>query len=549
MTFDSERKRLEMCCGVYGTNSNGAAAKLGERRRRQSSTSSDHSVAGGSRRRRRTESNSEPQSPPAPSQSSPQSSIWTNDRQTKKCNVFIVFASGALFSIVAFALLNLIPTPQHPRPANGRALFASNPRHLPAGSMLRLADETRVMEPYLPVRRNALPNPGQERTAVPSSDSVTNEQEALGSLKMALEMKLAGKDDKALRLFQHALALSPRHPEILTKYGEFLEHNQQDVVSADQYYTQALTVNPYYSEALANRERTAQIVEQMDAKRFEQLDRKRDALSAVHLSNMALKRAEKEAYIQHIYHSVGIEGNTMSLAQTRSVLETRMAVDGKSIDEHNEILGLDAALKYINATLVNKNDYITLKDILEIHRRVLGHVDPIEGGEFRRTQVYVGGHIPPGPGDLAILMGRFENWLNSEQVFLMHPVKYAAMAHYKLVHIHPFSDGNGRTSRLLMNTLLMRAGYPPVIIQKQHRHKYYDFLQLANEGDIRPFVRFIADCTERTLDLYLWATSELAHPVPLLAQDSMDEGMPLINSFDGSEGGSGAGDTIRIGVI
>uniref|UniRef100_A0A2M4BJ19 Protein adenylyltransferase Fic n=1 Tax=Anopheles marajoara TaxID=58244 RepID=A0A2M4BJ19_9DIPT len=555
MTFDSERKkRLEMCCGVYGTNSNnGATAKLGERRRRQSSTSSDHSVAAGSRRRTRTESQSEPQPPSAPaSQSSAQPSLWWNDRQTKKCNVFIIFASGALFSMVAFALLSFIPTPQHPptnRPANGRALFASNPRHLPAGSMLRLADETRVMEPYLPVRKQSLPHPDQERTATPSSDSVTNEQEALGSLKMALEMKLSGKDDKALRLFQHALALSPRHPEILTKYGEFLEHNQQDVVSADQYYTQALTVNPYYSEALANRERTAQIVEQMDAKRFEQLDRKRDALSAVHLSNMALKRAEKEAYIQHIYHSVGIEGNTMSLAQTRSVLETRMAVDGKSIDEHNEILGLDAALKYINATLVNKNDYITLKDILEIHRRVLGHVDPIEGGEFRRTQVYVGGHIPPGPGDLAILMGRFENWLNSEQVFLMHPVKYAAMAHYKLVHIHPFSDGNGRTSRLLMNTLLMRAGYPPVIIQKQHRHKYYDFLQLANEGDIRPFVRFIADCTERTLDLYLWATSELSHPVPLLAQDSMDEGMPLINSFDGSEGGSGAGDTIRIGVI
>uniref|UniRef100_A0A2M3Z6Q4 Protein adenylyltransferase Fic n=1 Tax=Anopheles braziliensis TaxID=58242 RepID=A0A2M3Z6Q4_9DIPT len=566
MTFDSERKkRLEMCCGVYGTNSNNgaAAAKLGERRRRQSSTSSDHSVAGGSRRRTRTESNGEPPQslPPPPSQCSAPSTLWSDDRtQTKKCNVFIIFASGALFSMVAFALLSLIPTPQHPastnpRPAaaNGRALFASNPRHLPAGSMLRLADETRVMEPYLPVRKPSLPIPEhQERSSVPSSDSVTNEQEALGSLKMALEMKLSGKDDKALRLFQHALALSPRHPEILTKYGEFLEHNRQDVVSADQYYTQALTVNPYYSEALANRERTAQIVEQMDAKRFEQLDRKRDALSAVHLSNMALKRAEKEAYIQHIYHSVGIEGNTMSLAQTRSVLETRMAVDGKSIDEHNEILGLDAALKYINATLVNKNDYITLKDILEIHRRVLGHVDPIEGGEFRRTQVYVGGHIPPGPGDLAILMGRFENWLNSEQVFLMHPVKYAAMAHYKLVHIHPFSDGNGRTSRLLMNTLLMRAGYPPVIIQKQHRHKYYDFLQLANEGDIRPFVRFIADCTERTLDLYLWATSELSPPVPLLAQDSMDsmEGMPLINSFDGSEGaGSGAGDTIRIGVI
>lgn len=106
---------------------------------------------------------------------------------------------------------------------------------------------------------------------------------------------------------------------------------------------------------------------------------------------------------------------------------------------------------------------------MEIHRRVLGHVDPVEGGEFRTTQVYVGGHVPPAPNDLYILMQQFERWLNSETALTMHPIRYAALAHYKLVHIHPFTDGNGRTSRLLMNTILMRAGYPPVIIPKQMR--------------------------------------------------------------------------------
>ncbi|XP_058819573.1 protein adenylyltransferase Fic [Topomyia yanbarensis] len=458
---------------------------------------------------------------------------------------FVIFVSGSLVSGMMFALLNYNP--------NYRSLPArAAPHHLPDGRFLQIADEAKVLEPYLSAVK--LPG-GFDSTSGGkynrNEQHDTNEQEALSSLKMATEMKLVGKDDKALRLFQHALALSPKHPEVLTKYGEFLEHNQQDVLTADHYYYQALTVNPSYSEALVNRQRTARIVEHLDQKRFERLDEKRDALSSVHAMNAALKRAEKEAYIQHIYHSVGIEGNTMSLAQTRSILETKMAVDGKSIDEHNEILGLDAAMKYINATLVNKNDFITMKDILEIHRRVLGHVDPIEGGEFRRTQVYVGGHVPPGPGDLSILMNRFENWLNSEQSFLLHPVKYAAMAHYKLVHIHPFSDGNGRTSRLLMNTLLMRAGYPPVIIQKQHRHKYYDHLQIANDGDIRPFVRFIADCTERTLDLYLWATSDLSNPIPLLAQESMAQGVPLINGFEetSTTEGSGAGDTIRIGII
>lgn len=278
-------------------------------------------------------------------------------------------------------------------------------------------------------------------------------------------------------------------------------------------------MNPEHGAALANRMRTATIVEVLDQERLDRLDAKRDALSGIHESNAALRRAKKEAYFQNIYHSVGIEGNTMTLAQTRSILETRMAVSGKSIDEHNEILGLDSAMKFINASLVNRNDGITMKDILEVHKRVLGHVDPVEGGEFRRTQVYVGGHIPPGPGDLAVLMNSFEEWLNSERALSLHPVKYAALAHYKLVHIHPFTDGNGRTSRLLMNTILMRSGYPPVIIPKQWRHKYYDFLQLANEGDIRPFVRFIADCTDKTLDLFLWATSELSHQIPLLSQN------------------------------
>lgn len=78
-----------------------------------------------------------------------------------------------------------------------------------------------------------------------------------------------------------------------------------------------------------------------------------------------------------------------------------------------------------------------------------------------------------------------------------------------------------------MNTLLMRAGYPPVIIPKQQRSKYYHFLKLANEGDIRPFVRFIADCTEKTLDLYLWATSDLPQQIPMLIQTESEAGERL----------------------
>ena len=98
-------------------------------------------------------------------------------------------------------------------------------------------------------------------------------------------------------------------------------------------------------------------------------------------------------------------------------------------------------------------------DILEIHRRVLGHVDPIVAGNMRTTQVFVSNHIPPPPSKLNRLMNDFVRWLNSYEAQAMHPIKYAALAHYKLVFIHPFIDGNGRTARLLMNFLLMQVRF------------------------------------------------------------------------------------------
>lgn len=270
-------------------------------------------------------------------------------------------------------------------------------------------------------------------------NSATSTAEALTSLYLALEMKLSGKQKKAIKLFQHAVALAPRHPDILNHYGEFLEHTQNDVIKANEYYVRALSFQPNHEGALINSQRTARVVEELDRRMLRRIDEKRNTLSTIPDNNAALIRAKKEAYFQHIYHTVGIEGNTMNLAQTRAIVETRTAVAGKSIDEHNEILGLDAAMKYINATLVNRMGSISIKDILEIHMRVLGHVDPVRGGQFRRTQVYVGGHVPPGPGDIHYLMEEFALWLNSERAIRMHPVRYITtcfLAHFQSTPYH-----------------------------------------------------------------------------------------------------------------
>lgn len=132
-----------------------------------------------------------------------------------------------------------------------------------------------------------------------------------------------------------------------------------------------------------------------------------------------------------------------------------------------------------------------------------GHVEPEHAGKYRTHQVYVGNFVPPKPEDVPALMHDLVNWLNSQEAWSLHPIEYAAIAHYRLVYIHPFVDGNGRTSRLLMNLRLIQAGYPPVIIKVQDRFKYYDALELANGGDIRQFIRFVAKCTEKSLDGYL----------------------------------------------
>ena len=163
---------------------------------------------------------------------------------------------------------------------------------------------------------------------------------------------------------------------------------------------------------------------------------------------------------------------------------------------------------------------LTLKDLLDIHLRVLGFADPTQAGRFRNTQVFVGEFTPPNPLDVPVLMKEFISWLNSDEQQTMHPIEFAALAHYQLVYIHPFYDGNGRTSRLLMNLILMQAGYPAVTIKVEDRLHYYETLQSANRGDIRPFIRFIAECTEETLDEYLIATMET--PTQYIIQNMLD---------------------------
>nr|XP_053650749.1 protein adenylyltransferase Fic-like [Cherax quadricarinatus] len=417
--------------------------------------------------------------------------------EMNKVALFIIFLCGAIFASLVSVMHSYVSLYTSER------RLSSSLGAIPAGADLELMDEGYVTMALLGAHHD--------------HKATDAEIEALNTLKAARELVHSGKCARAGRLLEHAFSLAPRHPDVLIHYGEYLEQHRNDVVQADRMYLQALAISPANSRALRNRRRTQPLVDEMDSVMLYRIDSKRDDLAQIPSSSAALRRIKKEAYFQYIYHTAGIEGNTMTLAQTRMILETRLSVGGKSVMEHNEILGLDLALKFINTTLVHRVGRISLHDILEIHRRVLGHADPLEAGQLRTTQVYVSDHVPPPPTHLQVLMEGFVDWLNSPEAQTLHPIKYAALAHYKLVFIHPFSDGNGRTARLLMNFLLMQAGYPPVIIRKQDRLLYYDCLQAANDGDTRPFMRFIAQCTEKTLDVYLWATKEI---LPEIEQDT-----------------------------
>ncbi|XP_029427122.1 protein adenylyltransferase FICD [Rhinatrema bivittatum] len=337
--------------------------------------------------------------------------------------------------------------------------------------------------------------------------------EAKAAVNQALEMKRQGKREKAHKLLLHSLKMDPDYVDAMTELGIFLEE-EKDIIQADYLYSKALMISPYNEKALVNRDRTLPLVEEIDQRYFSIIDSKVKKVMAIPKGSSALLRVMEESYYHHIFHTVAIEGNTLTLSEIRHIIETRYAVPGKSLEEQNEVIGMHAAMKYVNTTLVSRIGSVTISDVLQIHRRVLGYVDPVEAGRFRTNQVFVGHHIPPHPRDVEKQMQEFVQWLNSDDAMNLHPVEFAALAHYKLVYVHPFVDGNGRTSRLLMNVILMQAGYPPITIRKEQRSEYYHVLEMANEGDVRPFIRFIAKCTETTLDMLLIATTEHAVGLP-----------------------------------
>lgn len=236
------------------------------------------------------------------------------------------------------------------------------------------------------------------------------------------------------------------------------------------------------------------------------LERKLSLLNKLRpLPKSAVQKMREHFKIEMTYNSNAIEGNSLTLKETFLVINEGITVKGKPLKDHLEAKDHHAALEYLYG-LVEPQSQQTLSEhlIRTLHQLITRETEAEWAGRYRESNVIITGadHAPPDALDVPIQMRNLIQWFRDNQKGL-HIVELAALFHHRLVFIHPFFDGNGRTARLAINLLLMKSGYPLVVILKNDRKKYYRVLAEADKGDPQSLVRFIAQAVERSLDIYL----------------------------------------------
>jgi Fic family protein len=255
-----------------------------------------------------------------------------------------------------------------------------------------------------------------------------------------------------------------------------------------------MTINNQLLSPLGNFDLTNALTKEVYSK-LDILDSLTAAFNETRQSQVATHKSIIEDFeIQFTYNSNAIEGNTLTLSQTKVVLEG-VTIGGKTINEHLEATNHKAATDFILDLAKESKDIdpFTEENILQIHKIILDKIDPTWAGSYRGDQVFITGarHVPPHYGVVELMTKQF---VEDEKQWNLHPVLRAALIHGEFVGIHPFRDGNGRTSRLLMNLEVLRNGYAPIIIHNENRAEYYDALDAAHvERNYLPFFNFVID--------------------------------------------------------
>lgn len=210
--------------------------------------------------------------------------------------------------------------------------------------------------------------------------------------------------------------------------------------------------------------------------------------------------------LEYTFESNRIEGNTLTLRETDLVINEGLTVSGKSMREHLEAINHQEAIGYIKH-LMEKNSILNEREVLSIHNLILRGIHPDDAGRYRKVQVMIKGstHMPPQPFIVPKQMEDYFIWYEKNKNSL-HPVVLAGEMHERLVTIHPFIDGNGRTSRLIMNLILLSHGYIIANIKGDYdsRMQYYQTLEKAQTtSNKEDFLLFIAQIEKESLERYL----------------------------------------------
>ncbi len=243
----------------------------------------------------------------------------------------------------------------------------------------------------------------------------------------------------------------------------------------------------------------------LDAKIKKRLEEKLNRIKKYRpLPKSAVEKIREQFQIEMTYNSNAIEGNQLTLKETFLVINEGVTIKGKPLKDHLEAKNHQEALDYLYNLVSGKKKIFSESLIRNFNQIVLQNIDKEWAGKYRNNEVAITGstHKPPQASDVPGLVFDLVNWLNKNKKKI-HPVELAAIVHYKLVSIHPFFDGNGRTARLLMNLILMEKGFPLAIILKNDRKRYYNDLSKADKGELTPFINFVARSVERSLDIYL----------------------------------------------
>jgi len=235
-----------------------------------------------------------------------------------------------------------------------------------------------------------------------------------------------------------------------------------------------------------------------------QIDVLKDKLDKLrHIDSYRIAQALE---LEYTFESNRIEGNTMTLRETDLVINEGLTISGKSMREHLEAINHQEAIAYIKE-LMNKNTSLIEREVLSIHNLILRGIHPEDAGRYRKVQVMIKGsaHMPPQPFLVAKEMEDYFIWYETNKKKL-HPIVLAAEMHERLVTIHPFIDGNGRTSRLVMNLILLQHGYVIANIKGDYdsRMRYYQALETAQtQNNKEDFILFVAQMEKESLERYL----------------------------------------------